>query len=273
VRAASSASGFFTALALLSPSHATGQATAPAYSAHQLNCARFLDINESKILTEAGGRTRRQTSQRRGTWQFRASSAGTDNLLEGWLDSLTITRRSEEAVISPDTDGLVGGRYRGRLSPTGSYTADVHPFVPDEVAEVAGMATALDDFFPRLPSFSLRVGQVWDDSLGLTIKRLPDSVSSGVALQRFDLRRREKAQTATAVRDTMQLEQESNEVGQFVWHPQRGLLRRQRSIVVETTVPPSRSVRQAVRSRVEQRITLVRTSDGVRQAVCGSPAR
>ncbi len=273
MRPASGASAFFTALALLRSSHATGQATAPAYSAHQLNCARFLEISESKILTEAGGRTRRQTSARRGAWQFRAAPTDASLSLEAWLDSLTITRRSEEASISPDTDGLLGGRYRGRLSSTGSYTADVRPFVPDEVAEVAGMATALDDFFPRLPPRSLRVGGLWSDSAGLTIKRLPDSVASGVPLQRFDLRRKEKSQIAESVRDTVQLDQESNEVGQFVWHPRRGLLQRQRNIVVETTVPPSRSVRQAVRSRVEQRVTLSRMSDGRPHALCGSPTR
>jgi hypothetical protein len=195
--------------------------------------------------------------------------------LEAWLDTLAITRRSEETAISPDTDGLIGGRYRGRLGSTGSYTADVHPFVPDEVAEVAGMATALDDFFPRLPPRTLGVGELWTDSLGLTIKRLSDSVAAGVALNRFELRKRENSTAAASTRDTVPLElkQESDEVGQFVWHPQRGLLRRQRSIVVETTVPPSRSVRQAVRSKVEQRLTLVRTSHGGRQTLCGSPAR
>lgn len=123
------------------------------------------------------------------------------------------------------------------------------------------MATALDDFFPRLPPRSLRVGGVWTDSMGLTIERLSDSVAARVALQRFDLRKREKSQTAASARDTMELEQESNEVGRFVWHPQRGLLRRERSIVVETTVPPSRNVRQAVRSKVEQRLTVIKTSD------------
>ena len=135
------------------------------------------------------------------------------------------------------------------------------------------MATALNDFFPRLPPRSLEVGEVWADSVGLTIERLPDSVSSGVALQRFDLRKHEKSQTAASVSDTLELDQESTEVGQFVWHPQQGLLRRQRSIVVVTTVPPSRSVRQAVRSKVEQRLTLARTSDRGRQTRCGSPSR
>jgi hypothetical protein len=181
--------------------------------------------------------------------------------VEAWLDALAITRRSEEASISPDTDGLLGGRYRGRLSATGSYTASVRPFVPDEVAEVAEMATALDDFFPRVPPRSLEVGEAWSDSLGLTIKRLPDSLSSAVALRRFDLRKQAKSQLAASARDTVELEQESTEVGRFVWHPQRGLLRRERSIVVETTVPPSRNVRHAVRSKVEQRLTVIKTSD------------
>lgn len=219
---------------------------------------------ESKILTEAGGRIRRQTSIRKGSWQLRAVPGDTGIRVEAWLNTLTIARRSEEASISPDTDGLLGGRYRGTLSATGSYSATTRPFVPDEVAEVADMATALDDFFPRVPPRSLKVGEAWSDSMGLVIERVPDSLTSGAALQRFDLRKQEKSQLGASARDTVELEQESTEVGRFVWHPQRGLLRRDRSIVVETTVPPSRSVRQAVRSKVEQRLTLTRTSDAPR---------
>jgi hypothetical protein len=230
-----------------------------------LNCATFQETGESRILTESGGRIRRQTSARHGTWQFRATSANTSLSLEAWLDSLTITRRSEETAISPDTDGLLGGRYRGMLSRTGAYTARAHPFVPDEVAEVAGMATALDDMLPRLAPRALKVGELWTDSLGLTIRRMPDSVSSGVPLLRFELRRRAESREARSARDSapLELEQKSVEVGQFVWHPGRGLLARQRTVVVETTVPPSRTVRQAVRSKVEQRLTLMRTSDAL----------
>jgi hypothetical protein len=251
-----------TVLIIAGPSAATQQ-PAIAYAAIQLNCARFVEVGESRILTEAGGRTRRQTSNRRGTWQFRAVQADTNLVLEGWLDSLTITRRSEETAISPDTDGLLGGRYKGTLSRTGTYSARLHPFVPDEVAEVAGMATALDDYFPQVAPRSLGIGQSWTDSAGLTIRRLPDSTSSGVSLYRFELRKQGKSQVAASANDTapLRLQQESDEAGQFVWNPQEGLLRRERSIVVETTVPPSRSVRQAVRSKVEQRLTLVRTSN------------
>src|SRR3990170_4940388 len=86
------------AILLFSPLSATVQDPIVRYTAKQLECARFLEIGESRILTQAGGRTRRQTSSRRGVWQFRAKQAGQEVLLEGWLDSLTITRKSAETT-------------------------------------------------------------------------------------------------------------------------------------------------------------------------------
>jgi hypothetical protein len=236
------------------------QEWAVAYTANQLDCARFLESVASEILTEAAGRTRRQTADRRGVWQFRAAPSNNEVSLEGWLDSLVLSRRSPETTISPDTDGLLGGRYRGTLSKTGTYSSKVRPFVPDEVAEIAEMSGALDDFFPTVPSQSLKAGEEWTDSLGLTIRRLPDSALSGVPLFRFALESRREARAAPTPADTLplKLRQKSEEHGEFVWHPLLGLLRRDRTIVVETTVPPSRSVRQAVRSKVEQRITVAR---------------
>lgn len=239
---------------------ARGQAPALSYTAGQLQCARFLEIGESRILTEAGGRIRNQTSARRGFWQFRAVPSNGNVGLEGWLDTLVLIRRSPETAISPDTDGLIGGRYRGTLSRTGVYASTVRPFVPDEVAEIAEMSGALDDFFPPLPAGALSRGEVWTDLAGLTIRRLTDSAVSGVPLLRFSLKSRKESRAAPTPADTLplKLRQKTEEEGEFVWHPALGLLRRDRRIVVETTVPPSRSVRQAVRSKVEQRITLVR---------------
>jgi hypothetical protein len=230
------------------------------YRAEQLDCARFLETAESKILTQSGGRGREQTSGRIGVWQFRAVPADHRVALEGWLDSLALWRRSTETTVRPDTDGLIGGRYRGTLSADGTYSSKVHPFIPDEVAEVAGMGSALDDFFPPLPRGNLKTGQTWSDSLGVTIRRLPDSGLSGVPLYRFALETRRRASSAETQADTapLQLQQTSQEHGTYVWHPLLGLLRRERRIVVETTVPPSRSVRQAVRSKIEQRITVER---------------
>lgn len=236
------------------------QGSAIGYTAGQLECARFLETGDSRILTEAGGRIRNQTSTRRGFWQFRAAPSNGNVGLEAWLDTLVLIRRSPEAAIRPDTDGLIGGRYRGTLSSSGVYTSNLRPFVPDEVAEIAEMSGALDDFFPPLPGRALRSGEEWTDSLGLTIRRLPDSTVSGVPLLRFSLKNRKESRAAATPADTLplKLRQKTGEEGEFVWHPALGLLRRERRIVVETTVPPSRSVRQAVRSKVEQRITVVR---------------
>lgn len=236
------------------------QESAIAYTADQLECARFHETGDSRILTEAGTRIRNQTSTRRGFWQFRGIPSNSNVELEGWLDTLVLIRRSPEAAISPDTDGLIGGRYRGTLSAAGAYTSRVRPFVPDEVAEIAEMSGALDDFFPPLPGRALRSGEEWTDSLGLTIRRLPDSVVSGVPLLRFSLKNRKESRAAPTQADAqpLKLRQNTQEEGEFVWHPMLGLLRRDRRIVVQTTVPPSRSVPQAVRSKLEQRITVVR---------------
>jgi len=132
------------------------------------------------------------------------------------------------------------------------------------------MGSALDDFFPPLPPGMLRPGESWSDSLGVTIRRLPDSALSGVPLYRFALEARRRATSAGTEGDTLrlQLRQTSQEQGTYVWHPLLGVLRRDRLIVVETTVPPSRSVPQAVRSRIEQRITVERNLTPFRSTGC-----
>jgi hypothetical protein len=239
---------------------AHSQAVAVNYSASQFNCARFRETAATKILTQSGGRGREQTAGRKGVWQFRAASSGDQIALEGWLDSLALWRRSAESTISPDTDGLLGGRYRGHLSRAGVYSSQARPFVPEEVGEVAGMGTALDDFFPPLPQRPLQPGEAWTDSLGVTIRRLPDSALSGVSLYRFAVESRRASRSAAVEGDTLHLKlrQLSQESGTFVWHPHLGLVRRERQIVIETTVPAGRAVRQPVRAKIEQRITVQR---------------
>ena len=235
-------------------------AAEPRYRASQLGCSRFLETAASAIHLESGGRVREQTAGRAAVWQFRAHPIVEGVLLEGWLDSLSLWRKSQETTIRPDTDGLLGGRYRGILSGTGTYLSQTRPFVPDEVAEVAGMATVLDDFFPPLPGRPLRPGQAWQDSAGTTLRRLADSVLSGVPLYRFELDIRRDTGSTLVAKDTasLRLTQVSREHGSFLWHPLVGLVRRDRRIVIETSVPAGPSIRQPVRSRIEQRISVIR---------------
>lgn len=232
----------------------------PRYAVPQLQCAQFSETSLTTIVTQTGRQSREQTVERRGVWQFRAEPANNGVALTGWLDTLVLLRRSPETTIRPDTDGLIGGRYRGVLRPGGTYQVRVQPFVPGEVAEVSDMANALNDFFPELPSAPLHPGEAWADSSGLRIRRLADSALSGVPLYRYALEATRKTRSVPVKYDTIPLvlEQISRERGTFVWHPTLGLVRRDRTIVVETSVPASRAVPQPVRARVEQRISVHR---------------
>jgi hypothetical protein len=256
--------GLHWALAILcaNPPLVSAQAEPVAlrFSAPQLNCTRFTETAESDIRTETGGRVMKQTSGRIGTWQFRAQAAVDGVLVEGWLDSLSLWRKSPETTLRPDTDGLLGGRYRGLLGGSGTYVSRARPFVPEEVAEVTAMGGALDDFFPPLPQRPLRPTQAWTNSAGISIRRLADSGMSGVPLYRFELEIRRAGPAAPIAGDTAKLRvrQVSREQGTFVWHPAAGLIRRERRIVVETQVPAGRTIRQPVRSRLEQHITVLR---------------
>ena len=89
---------------------------------------------------------------------------------------------------------------------------------------------------------------------------MTDSAMSGLPLYRFTLEARRETRSEPVPGDTLslRLHQVSQEQGSFVWHPLLGLVKRERRIVVETTVPPATRVRQAVRSRVEQHISVLR---------------
>ena len=197
---------------------------------------------------------------RTGVWRFRAQPSGADITVEAWYDSLDLWRESAEGRLQPDTGGLLGGRYRGRLSPLGAYHAEARPFIPDEVAEVADLSRSLDDLLPPLPPVPLAPGQRWADSTGTEIRRLPDSATAGRPLLRFELSGRYREHGGAFRGDTLplDLDQLTTERGRVVWDPSAGLLRRERRLTIETDVRPSGPVRQALRSTVEQTITLSR---------------
>lgn len=252
------------ALAVGSAVAASGQqATAPTefrYTSPQLDCASFVERSRAHLDAVTGGRRRRETIVRNGLLRLRAEPAGTDVAIEAWYDSLALSRESPETTLVPDTDGLLGGRFRGTLSPIGRYTASARPFVPDEVGEVADVGAALEDLLPPLPSEPLAVGQRWTDGAGLELRRLPDSTAHGRTVLRLALRARARSDTASIRGDTTRLaaSEISSEDGQVDWDPGRGLLRRSRHIVIETSVPAGGPLKQPLRSRLEQEGELMR---------------
>jgi hypothetical protein len=231
----------------------------PAYSAVQLQCARFAETSRSHIETETGRGSTTATAERDGVWSFRARDSSGGVVVEGWYDSLSLRRRTGEQEVAADTDGLIGGRYRGLLRPAGAYVELARPFVPDEVAELADLSGVARDLLPPLPPRSLRRGESWKGT-GLELSRLPDTVVAGRTLLHFRLAGRNESAEAIPRGDTVPIpvRQTTVEQGDVYWSATSGLVRRTRDIVVEATVPAGGRVRQAVRSRVVQRVELTR---------------
>jgi hypothetical protein len=253
--------------ALLSLSILAGSGASPAAepaafrdTARQLECATFLDHSAGRLEAETGARRRRETLSRDGVLRFRARPAGNGVVTEAWYDSVAVSRTSPEATLIPDTEGLIGGRYRGLLSPSGRYQPSARPFVPDPVAEVTDLGATLDDLLPPLPPVALAVGQSWNDGAGLELRRLPDSMAQGRSLLRLALRARAESHEATIRGDTTGLKavQVTTEQGEVDWDASLGLVRRVRHIVVETSVPAGGPLKLPLRSRLEQDATLLR---------------
>ena len=230
------------------------------YTAAQFDSTRFRHIAQSEIQTIVAGRERRERVAVVGLLTVYGAPGARDTVpIEAWYDSLQVRRSSREGTLEPDTDGIIGGRYRGRLAPDGGYVPDARPFVPEGVAEVVDLSHTLEELFPRLPPRRLPVGGVWRDAGGLEIRRLSDSVAGDTLLRfRARLTRAADALTTTGDSGSIPAKQTTREDETFAWHVRRGLVRRDRTIVVETTIPGGGAVGRPVRSRLEQRVVIER---------------
>jgi hypothetical protein len=230
------------------------------YAAAQFDSARFRHIAQSEIQPAVAGRERRERITVAGLLVVHAQPAAGDSIrLEAWWDSLEVRRSSRDGTLEPDTDGLIGGRYRGTLSSGGAYSAEARPFVPDGVGEVVDLSRVLEELFPTLPPRPLRVGERFRGAGGVEIRRLSDS-TAGDTLLRFRASRSRTSDSVTATGDTGSIpaKQTMREDEAFAWHPRRGLVRRDRTIVVATDIPAGGAVGRPVRSRVEQRVVIER---------------
>jgi hypothetical protein len=238
---------------------------APRYRAAGLDCARFAETSRSEIVTRTARASGEGSAERTAVWQLRARDSAGAVALEGWYDSLAIRRHTPAGDLIPDTDGLIGGRYRGRLDATGHYEPSARPFIPDEVAEVADLSAALDDLLPPLPPGPLRPGATWR-APGVAITRDADTVAQGRTLLRFSLELQHRAREATPRGDTVPvaLAQTMTEQGTVLWDPALGLVARRREIEVETAIPAGGRIRSPVRSRIVQHIALTRLQRGCR---------
>lgn len=233
------------------------QAPAPRYLPSQLACAAFQVVVTGDVRGEVGRAVRQERLGRSGVLVIRQAAADS---LEAWFDSLHVWREGPEGRIEPDTEGLLGGRWIGRLTPEGRWIGAQVPFVPDEVAAVMDLRPLLEEFFPLLPVAHLRVGAA-DSSGGSIIRRERDAAGA----HRYSWRLRRVGDTVAPINDSLEvpIRRDVREEGTMLWSPDRGPLRWERTI--STTIRPSGSAK--ARGVVSQRVAVLRLRDDAR---CGA---
>ncbi len=229
------------------------QDAGPRYTAAMLAEASF-DLRVRAIIrSQSGGPAREETVAREARLEVRGTADGDTLRLEAWFDSLVVFREGPEGRITPDADGLIGGRFRGTLTPDGHYRSTVRPFVPDELAEVSDLGDALQNLLPQLPPGALPVGGRWDAGT-LRIVRRPDSTSQGIRLERYRWSRVASDTTAAFHDDSLRYETRTRlqEEGDLIWHPVHGPLVWHRVSRIAIEIPAEGPVRRAVRTSVAE---------------------
>ncbi len=201
-----------------------------------LACAAYQEQVRSDIRTEAGGAVRIEHAERAGTLVLRAAQGKGGLLIEAWYDSLSIWREGPEGRITPDAEGLLGGRWRGTLTPDGGYSRGAVPFIPDGVAEIADLSGVIDDFLPRLPASALADGA------------------------RHTWSRRSVSDSTAVIQDSVEapLHREIEEKGSLVWDGRLGPTGWERTLTLRARLEPKGARRPGIRSVVTQKIEVKR---------------
>ena len=239
--------------------HAQGRA--PSYGPAQFRCVRFEERSVSDIVTETGTRRASARTGRSGELVLAGIPREDGVTLVSWYDRLAVWRMAAADSLAPDTDGVLGGHFRGTLSADGRYVASQRPFVPNAVRELSDVASALEDLLPPLPTRPLETGEAFRSGDSLTIQRLVDSTG----LQRYRVERETAGRVTPPAGDTLTppFDRVVRDHGSFTWHADEGVRRYERRLEIEVMVPPGGAVKRAVRSEVAQRTTLVRLREDV----------
>lgn len=223
----------------------------PAYQAAQLTCVTYEVRVHTAVATELQGRRRTESLRRTGRLVVQGSASDSGLMVEAWWDTLRLWRQADGRTLEPETEGLLGGRYRGELRRDGVFLRTETPWVPDDVAEVSDVRTALDDLFPPLPVVPMRRGDKTEDAAANKFTRLADSAR----VTRYRILSATSADyPADSTRQFAVKETEQSD-GILAWGND-GLLRWDRTVIAETRV--EESPQRTFRSRVEQRIELQR---------------
>ncbi len=236
----------------------------PAYHPAQLDCAAYRQTLSSDIRLEGVRERSRETSGRDGVIRLRATSRDTLIALEAWFDTLAVWREGNGERLAPETDGVIGGRFTGLLTRQGGLTVTDRPFIPDDIAQVAEVSGALEELLPPLPQVALTPGTGWKDGVGLILTRLSDERQGGRRVERYRLIRRTARNELRLLPDSSEVRatRVEDETGTIFWSAELGLVRWERTITVEVSVPRGGVVQSPFRTRIVQQVTVERMGGG-----------
>lgn len=236
----------------------------PTYQPRQLDCGVYRQELRATVLLESGRQRTEEHTGRHSRLMVTARAGDSSITIEARIDSLLVWREGSGERLSPETDGVIGARYLGRLSPRGSFTVLDTPFVPDEVQDIMDLRDLAAELFPALPAEPLGPGGSWSDGLGMVLTRDADRVWNGQRVSRYRLTRRFVRTERTVLPDSSQVTAERNETeqGTFDWSEELGPVRWVRSVHVEVGIPAGGPVRQSFRTSIEQVIRTERVGTG-----------
>ncbi len=242
------------------------------YRAAQLACAVYAEVIQSSVRGQSGETTVGDRVYRAGVVVVRARSRGDSLVVEAWYDSLSVVRTTEAGKETAETDGFVGGRYRGVLAADGRYQAVTIPFVPDELAAQVELASALDEFLPRLAPDGLQVGREWNDGHGFSIKRQDDTRDRPGLIEHYSWAETRRAGETVDAGDSVavRLDQVIKERGDVAWSDKFGPLSWTRHLTVNARIPATGGIKHGIHSTVEQEISVIRRFD--LESACGQPS-
>ncbi len=241
---------------LVCPARLLSQDAPLRYSASRLVCAEYhLSVN-STVQTERGATKRAETVGWDGQVLVVAEAHPDESVgVVAWFEQLEVWSETPEGRVSPGTGGLIGGRYRGRLEPSGVYHREVVPFMPEAIVAIVDLSTTLDELFPPVPARALAAGQSATDSLGWQYDRLSDTTWRGMLAQRFRVVHRDSSLVAADFGRGQIVNGTSLEVerGRLVWVDSAGPVVWTRRITTTVWFPAAALTPEAVVTRVDQR--------------------
>jgi hypothetical protein len=213
------------------------------YTAAQLDGARFDEQVNTDVMSRSGTADVHRVMARSARYGVGVAA---DTVIVT-ADSLMLSQTTDGAAHDYDVNGVVGGHWKFFVDSAGRARIVASPFVPDAIAEVSDLTTAMDDFLPpRPPPMQPRTAS---DADHRRWQRLADS--AGMARYTWVADNRTDTQSTIADTVAVHVKQTSHEESQVVWDPVRGPVRWERRIHVEVRA-------RLVDAVVTQHVTVVR---------------